>query len=30
LVEPRTGVQIDPALFRFTDPNTGGQPSPSR
>jgi outer membrane lipoprotein-sorting protein len=30
LVEPRMGVQIDPALFRFTDPNIGGQPSPSR
>lgn len=30
LVEPRMGVAIDPALFRFSDPNAGGQPSPSR
>lgn len=30
LVEPRMGVAIDPALFRFTDPNIGGQPSPAR
>jgi outer membrane lipoprotein-sorting protein len=30
LVEPRVGVAIDPALFRFSDPNIGGQPSPAR
>lgn len=30
LVDPRIGVAIDPALFRFNNPNSGGQPSPSR